>query len=333
VGLFKGDWIAEQGQLKTLARQAAWCAEIHEQLRELEGQAGVQLILMGGQAVSLRFDALKQRLSTDNDYLTCASKTQIQALMDAFAGRFAAVHPMLLPRLHRPSKAIQTLDMATYVIPISPAGDRGPAANREVKLDFHFETDLPPTETLSGSLGAAGQLVHARVTELPYQCALKLVTLASAPVGIDEDNHPLAVPRQLYDVDLLLRALADEAQWDTMCQYYTQRYVRQCALVDAVTGTGESASLVEPRLARWARCTERASRHWKRIRSVQQAQLHREAHCDRWGWRARCRRVALAIECMGEDDGWELWQQALATAALALAPKRRIVVGSSGTTP
>ena len=56
LGLFKADWIGDPGRLKTLARRnkyndlftaeiAAWCAEVHEHLRDLEGSVGVELLL------------------------------------------------------------------------------------------------------------------------------------------------------------------------------------------------------------------------------------------------------------------------------------------------
>jgi hypothetical protein len=58
---------------------------VREHLRDLEGPVGVELLLMGGNAASLRFDAIQQRGSRDNDYLTAASHTDIERLMDAFA--------------------------------------------------------------------------------------------------------------------------------------------------------------------------------------------------------------------------------------------------------
>jgi hypothetical protein len=69
------------------AELAAWCAEVHEHLCDLEDTVGVELLLMGGNAASLRFDAIQQRGSRDNDYLTTASHADIGRLMDAFAER------------------------------------------------------------------------------------------------------------------------------------------------------------------------------------------------------------------------------------------------------
>ncbi|MGH2879239.1 MAG: hypothetical protein ACRDK4_06500 [Solirubrobacteraceae bacterium] len=79
LSLFKADWIGDPNSLKALARRhkyndlftaelAAWCAEVHEHLHDLEDTVGVELLLMGGNAASLRFDAIQQRGSRDNDY-------------------------------------------------------------------------------------------------------------------------------------------------------------------------------------------------------------------------------------------------------------------------
>ncbi len=92
LSLFKADWIGDPSRLQALARRhkyndlftaelAAWCAEVHEHLHDLEGPVGVELLLMGN-AASLRFDAIQQRGSRDNDYLTAASHADIGRLMD-----------------------------------------------------------------------------------------------------------------------------------------------------------------------------------------------------------------------------------------------------------
>jgi hypothetical protein len=63
LSLFKADWIGDPDRLKALARHhkyndlftaelAAWCAEVHEHLHDLEDTVGVELLLMGGNAAS-----------------------------------------------------------------------------------------------------------------------------------------------------------------------------------------------------------------------------------------------------------------------------------------
>ena len=127
LSLFKADWIGDPDRLKALARRhkyndlftaelAAWCAEVHEHLHDLEGPVGVELLLMGGNAASLRFDAIQQRGSRDNDYLTAASHADIGRLMDAFAERFKAFILCSSPRSRTQNPASE-LNMITYVIP------------------------------------------------------------------------------------------------------------------------------------------------------------------------------------------------------------------------
>jgi hypothetical protein len=339
LGLFKADWIRDPKRLKTLAREsryndlftaeiAAWCAEVHAHLRDLEAEVGVELILMGGNAASLRFDAVKQRGSRDNDYLTLASHADIQRLMDAFAERFAVLHPLFLPSVYEPKRPAEDLDLVTYVIPVALRLDHGRASNNTVKVEFHFETDLPPSETLSGSVGPTKQPMLARVPELPYQFVLKLMTLAQAPVGIDEDYRQDAVPRHLYDLDLLLAEFTRESQWRSMVSYCTARYARECSHWKAEVMSGEPSAGIQERLARWADCVDPASERWRTIRAVQQSQLRREVHLGQWGWCARCLRLATAAQCIELEDGWKTWQQALAAAAIVPAVKARPFKGA-----
>lgn len=332
--LFKAEWITEPARLKTLARRAkyndlftaeiaAWCAEIHEHLRDLEAEVGVQLILMGGNGASLRFDAVQQRGSRDNDYLTVAAPGDIERLMDAFAARFAPLHPLFVPRRYEPKGEVDQLDMVAYVIPVELRLGHGRATSNEVKVEFHFERELPPAETVLGSLGPAGVPISARLPELPYQLVLKLMALATPPVGINEDRRADAVPRQLYDLDLLLAALRAERQWQTMADYCRRRYERECAHWSIPVAAGEPAAGLRERFAGWANCTDLGSERWKIIRAVQQSQLRSEVHRTPWGWRGCCLRLSVVIECSELDNGWVIWQQALAAAAIVPPIKAR----------
>ena len=326
LGLFKADWIGDPGRLKTLARRhkyndlftaeiAAWCAEVHVHLRDLEASVGVELLLMGGNAASLRFDAVQQRGSRDNDYLTAASHVDIQRLMDAFAERFTLLHPLFLPKIYEPERP-RDLDMITYVVPVSLLLDHGNATNNNIKIEFHFEPDLPPAEIVSGNVGPTQRMVHARVPELPYQFVLKLMTLASPPVGIDENDRRDAIPRQLYDLDILLATFTTQPQWEAMVAYCTKRYARECAYWKVDVAAGEPSAGIRNRLEQWAACRDSTTDSWMTIRAMQQSQLRREVHREPWGWRARCLRLATAVLCITADDGWAAWQRVLATAAL-----------------
>lgn len=113
LALFKAEWIADPDRLKSSLQEAkvndlftgeiaAWCAEVHERLHELATDLDIDLMLMGGNGASLRFETVQERGSRDNDYLTVATRADIQRVMDAFAARFA---PMNLPRsFRRPSQ-------------------------------------------------------------------------------------------------------------------------------------------------------------------------------------------------------------------------------------
>ncbi len=100
---------------------------------------------------------------------------------------------------------MRALPLKTYVVPVPLLLSHGNSTNNEVKVEFHFERRLPPAETVTGTLGpAATPSITAALPELPYQVGIKLMTLASDPVGIDESTRAAAVPRQMYDLDLLL---------------------------------------------------------------------------------------------------------------------------------
>lgn len=332
LSLFKADWIGDPDRLKALARHhkyndlftaelAAWCAEVHEHLWDLEDTIGVELLLMGGNAASLRFDAIQQRGSRDNDYLTTASHADIGRLMDAFAERFKALHPLFKPEVYEPQNPTSELNMITYLVPVALLLDHGMATNNTVKVEFHCESDLPPAETVSGNVGPTQRTIRARMPELPYQFVLKLMTLAASPVGIDEERRGDAIPRQLYDLDILLASFVNSSQWEAMVAYCSTRYARECETWTIDVTAGEPTAGIRDRQQRWASCSDSSSERWRMIRAVQQSQLRQEVHRAPWGWRARCLRLALAVECIDAEDGWVIWQQALATAALVPASK------------
>lgn len=334
LSLFKADWIGDPDRLKALARRykyndlftaelAAWCAEVHEHLHDLEDTVGVELLLMGGNAASLRFDAIQQRGSRDNDYLTAASHADIGRLMEAFAERFKALHPLFKPTVYEPENPTDELNMITYAVPIALLLNHGNATNNEVKVEFHFEPDLPPAETVSGNVGPTQRLIRARLPELPYQFVLKLMTLAASPVGIDEERRGNAIPRQLYDLDILLASFTEPSRWEAMVAYCSARYARECETWTIDIAAGEPNAGIRHRLQHWASCSDSSSGPWRTIRAVQQSQLRQQVHREPWGWRARCLRLALAVECIDAEDGWAIWQQALATAALVPTSKAK----------
>lgn len=335
LALFKADWIGEPGLLaqriraakvadRYTAELAAWCAEIHEHLRELADELGIELLLMGGNGASLRFDAARQRGSRDNDYMTAATPQDIQRLMERFGSRFAPLGELMQPRLYEPKRPVRELPLATYVVAVPLLLDHGHSGNNEVKLEFHFERQLPAFELVTGALGpAATPKITAALPELPYQVAIKLMTLAAAPVGIEEATRAAAVPRQIYDVDLLLATLGAE-RWQVLSDYCRERYSEECKRCQIEARPGEPFDGVRARLERWGDCLDESSEPWLTIRAAQQSGLQRAVHLRPWGWRARAYRLIIAVEVLRQGaDGWMLWQTANELAELVPASKAR----------
>lgn len=334
--LFKAAWIGEPELLedglraakisdKFTAELAAWCVEVHEQLRDLEKELDLELMLMGGNGASLRFDAASQRGSRDNDYLTAASPAEIKRLMEALASRFAALpEPLMRPTIYQPKGPVRDLPMASYEIPVPLRLNHGYAQDNRIKVEFHFETALPPSQIVVGSLGpAASPQMTARLPRVPYQLVIKLMTLAAEPIGIDEDRRRAAVPRQLYDLDGLTANL-DGADWPILVSYCATRYAYECELARIAVAEDEPFAGIQARLARWADCLDAASLEWQTIRAVQSSQLQRPVHVNAPGWRARCQRLQVLAQCIAIGaGGYETWETALATAALVPIQKAK----------
>jgi hypothetical protein len=333
VGLFKGDWIADPDLLaqrmraasvadRYTAELAAWCAEIHVHLRELAAELGIELLLMGGNGASLRFDAVRQRGSRDNDYLTAATPEDIERLIQRLARRFASLGELMQPRSYVPKKPVRKLPLATYVIRVPLVLDHGDTVGNEVKIEFHFEQRLPASELITGALGpAASPEITAALPELPYQIGIKLMTLAAEPVGIDEATRAAAVPRQMYDLDLLLTRLGAD-RWAALSDYSRERYAEECDRIDAEVSPGEPFDGMRARLERWADCLDEQKQPWLTIRAAQQSGLRLPVHLRPWGWRARAHRLILAVEALRLGrDGLEAWEMAAQLAGLV--PNRK----------
>jgi hypothetical protein len=287
LALFKAEWIADPDRLKSSLQEArvndlftgeiaAWCAEIHEHLHELATDLDIDLMLMGGNGASLRFETVQERGSRDNDYLTVASREDIQRVMDAFAAHFALIPGVLQPTVYEPKGPVPELDMIAYVIDVPLRLAHGTAAsNNGVKVEFHFESELPPSELLTGSLGAAGSTLTAHLPQLPYQTVFKLMTLAAGPIGIDETTRAAAVPRQLYDLDGLLAGFTTRDLWDEMVGYAGRRFLREAAYWQVPAVPGEPWDGMRARLDAWKDCIDETGEHSRLIRGVQQSQLRR----------------------------------------------------------
>jgi hypothetical protein len=321
-GLFKADWVHDPELLarriraagvadRFTAELAAWCAEVHEHLRELAGELDIDLLLMGGNGAALRFDAVRQRGSRDNDYLTAAAPTDIDRLMIRFGERFAGLGDLMQPRRYVPKRPVRELPLATYVVPVPLRLNHGSNSNNEVKLEFHFEAKLPAAELVTGALGpAATPEITAALPELPYQIGLKLMTLAAEPVGIQEATRAASVPRQMYDLDLLLSVLTADG-WAALHDYVRERYAYECESAAVGVSDGEPFQGIRARLERWGACLDERAEPWVTIRAAQQSGLQPGVHLRPWGWRARAYRLILAVEALrASAGGWSAWQKA-----------------------
>jgi hypothetical protein len=108
-----------------------------------------------------------------------------------------------------------------------------------------------------------------------------------------------------------------------MVAYCSARYARECETWTIDVTAGEPTAGIRDRLQLWASCNDSSSERWRTIRAVQQSQLRQQVHREPWGLRARCLRLALAVECIDAEDGCAIWQQALAAAALVPTSKAR----------
>lgn len=289
------------------------------------GELEIDLLLMGGNGAALRFDAVKQRGSRDNDYLTAASPADIERLMQRLSERFDALGEGLLqPRRYEPKRPVRELPLATCVVPVPLMLDHGFSSNNEIKLEFHFEEKLPAAELVTGALGpAATPEITAALPELPYQIGLKLMTLAAEPVGIEEATRAASVPRQMYDVDLLLASLAAD-RLRALSDYARERYRYECEQAGIAAGDGEPFDGTRTRLERWGDCLDETADPWLTIRAAQQSGLRRAVHLRPWGWRARAYRLIVAVEALRTGpDGWAAWKEATDLAALVPASKAK----------
>jgi hypothetical protein len=321
--LFKADWVSDPTLLeksikdakfsdKFTAELAAWCVEIHEHLRDLQTGLGIELMLMGGNGASLRFEAAAQRGSRDNDYMTAADRKEIDKLMDAFRDRFSALPaPLMKPKLYEPKGAVRELPMVTYEVAVPFRLNHGNAKDSRVKVEFHFEEALPPGQEVVGVLGAAADpKMTAQLPALPYQVVIKQMTLARAPVGIEEPARMAAVPRQLYDIDGLAMKLS-ASDWTALVDYCEKRYAYECGLAGLPVEPGEPFDGVRERLLKWADCLDEGSDQWKTIRAVQTSQLRKPIHLVPRGWRARAYRLLVLSESIRQGAaGWDVWSTA-----------------------
>lgn len=318
---------------------AAWCAEMHLQLALVAREQKVDLVLMGGNGAALRMASGEQRGSVDNDYLTAASSEAISRLMDALRQRLSgAADPLFVPALIDPGPAVKPLDMVAYRMPVPRllAGGRAEAHTR-IKLEFHFRADIPPSEPVEQVLAVTGQSVAATIPTLPHQIALKLVTLASEPIGLSRDD---SVVRQTYDVDRLAMTLSRMEEWvilpdavESVCGYERRADPTVAAMSDDAIWDG-----IELRLRSWRTCTAKGNQYWPIIDAVQARQFQSATRGSAGDWGARFNRLLVLIRLVRAREGFALWRAIRETEAhipadltgSALVARRRAITSAVG---
>lgn len=336
--LFKLDWLKDpaaalaQGRERGISdphfvEMSAWCAELHAQLADLAEERSIPLLLMGGNAAALRLEAAKQRGSRDNDYLTTATELDIRGLMDALVARFAAhfEKPLFRYRELHGGPGAEPLPLVAFAFDVPSLLDSNAREGRlGIKLEFHIEDDpglFPESEEVSGEFFALAQTLRARLPKLPYQLALKLMTLVEPPVGIDA-AHEDALPRQIYDVDALLATLDKRQDWDVLATYTTRRYKKEEQQRDRTPSPGGPWASIGVRLDAWSQADDAALRYGALIRSFQASQVSTATKRPPEQWRGRARRLQFAAHCLaadaapgvsgGDGGGFGRWQRALA---------------------
>lgn len=295
---------------------AAWCWEVNEQIRALARELGLRTILMGGTGAQLRFQVGHQRGSRDNDYLTDASETEIEALMRGFAERFAdAPEPFFRPdRKPAPQDALP-LPIVSYDVPLpSLLGhtDAGGVAKVVIKADFHFVDRLPPFETVKGSVFPIKEEVEQEVPVREHQVALKLTTLLAEPIGI-----PAArlrdIPKQVHDIDALLTELTTHEQWSALWPALVEHAATEAPYAGVKTPTEEELTdQLSAALALWAEA-DTDEHLWQLIENYQGAQVGSPGRRSKSEWRARARRLHYALLCARVGAaGADAWAVALA---------------------
>jgi Nucleotidyl transferase AbiEii toxin, Type IV TA system len=282
---------------------AAWCHELHLQVDELARERGMTLLLMGGQGASLRLASAVQRSSADNDYIVIATAHDIDELMTALLEK---LQPHATHRSHFTGAPIQPppgarLPMRAWRVIVPRTLTGGP--NAIVKLEFHLEPALPPHDELAGDVWTAGDPLRARVPKLPFQIALKALTLANPLIGIAPERDD-ARPRQIYDLDHLYALIDDLARWQEVDDWFRSRHAYECETKNLQEPTPDSGyDEIDAFLTGWA-----DGLGWNLIRSFEGSQVFPDAAVSADGWRARAARVRAAIRLTRARD-YTSWQQ------------------------
>jgi hypothetical protein len=299
-----------------VAVETAWCFEFHEHLEQAidARRDGIELILMGGHASSLRLVAGNDgRGSRDTDYVTNLDEgAAVEVFEQALASMRAAAEVTLgdLPegafvveRVHGPAteEAIP-LPLVSNRITVPSVINIG-FDTAEIKVELHLlpTEDLPPADSVTDAPFPLSEPRTLKIPVLPWQIAFKLVALASPPVGI-----PLArdagVPRQLYDLDYLSALLGDVD--DDLRDAVTRVYAKELEYTGADPEDGEPWLGIERRLEEWAADFAAGGVRWTYASQFQDGQVSRNHRIPQAAWAARANRLQLftRLAAAGDDE-------------------------------
>jgi hypothetical protein len=237
--------------------------------------------------------------------------------MDKLVARFAPhfEEPLFRYRELPGGPDAEPLPLVAFAVDVPAQLDRNAQEGRlSIKLEFHIEDDpalFPEGESVSGQFFALREDFRAILPRLPYQLALKLMTLVAPPVGIDTPRED-AVPRQLYDLDALLAQLHSQEQWDTLASYTARRYVKEERQRDREPHPDGAWPSIADRLDEWAQAEDPERRFGQLINSFQTSQVARATKRPLAQWRGRARRLQFAARCLAMGaEGFARWHRAL----------------------
>jgi hypothetical protein len=148
------------------------------------------------------------------------------------------------------------------------------------------------------------------VPKVPYQVALKLLTLADPPVGLDLSREN-ALPRQVYDLDELTQAVQSAEDFAEIRAYVDVLYTKEAGRHDLPVGDADPWNGIEDRMEAWAPVDVDGDRG-RQVDAFQVTQMSTVTRRSMPQWRARFRRVQLAARCATAGEaGYELWRAAL----------------------
>lgn len=300
---------------------AAWCWEIAAQVSALAAQMGLEVILMGGSAVQLRIAVGAQRLSRDTDHLTTASADQVAALMAALEERFAVIPAPWFRAEPKPAPAgAGPLPMKTYqvVVPsLLGLTDENGEPKHVIKVEFHFLDELPPSEAKAAEVFALPGKVEHSIPTLPYQVALKMVTLTAPPIGIPAERAA-DVPKQLYDLDLLLQQMLEGDQWARFGDATVDNARLEASYAGVTPPTADTVWLqISDRLRAFTAIVG-DKELMRQVENYQGSQVPRAMRVGPRAWRCRAMRLLVASRCarLGAP-GAAVWREALRCSAAA----------------